>query len=408
MPLSRRQIYRRRRVTVFGGLGLAILAAFYLPFTLLAPTPVAHVSTADVESPTSSAASIQWPSYGASALGAVGYDGVLASSGSTDQLPMASITKVITTLVVLQQKPLEVGQSGPTITTTAADVALYNHYLSLNGSLAPVRSGLELTQLQLLQLALVHSANNYVATLVNWAFGSEDAFLPVAQKWLTDNGLTSTTIVEPTGIDPGDTATASDLVQLGKLALANPLVAQLVSTTDIDVPGVGTFENTNELLGVDGVTGLKTGTLEKSGANLLFSADRTYGDSTVTIVGVVLGGKNHTALDKDILTALDGVFAGFHEVPLTKAGTVYGTATTTWGQSSDIVAATSTTVLVWSDTPISVDEKLDTITVGAKGDDVGDLDFSVGEQDYTVDLELASPLTDPGAGWRLSHPFEVR
>ncbi|MFT4122718.1 MAG: D-alanyl-D-alanine carboxypeptidase [Microbacteriaceae bacterium] len=405
MPLSRRQVYRRRRGMVFGGLGTALVAAFYLPFALLAPISPATVARADVAAPTSAAASIAWPDYGASAIGAVGYDGVLASSGKTKALPMASITKVITALVVLQAKPLDVGEDGPTITTTAADVALYNHYLALNGSLAPVSAGLELSELQLLQLGLVHSANNYVATLVNWAFGSEDAFLPVATQWLADNGLTSTTIVEPTGIDPADVATASDLVALGKLALANPVIAELASTASIDIPGVGQFDNTNELLGVDGVTGLKTGTLEDSGANLLFSADRSYGDTTVTVVGVVLGGADHDSLDDDILTLLDGVFAGFQEVSLTTAGTVYATATTAWGQSAELVAATSATALVWSDTAITVDEQIDDILTGAAGADVGDLDFTVGDDDYTVDLALGSALEDPGAGWRLTHPF---
>lgn len=392
---------------MFGGLAVVLVAAFYLPFTLLAPTPHAEVTRAEVATPTSTAATIEWPSYGASALGAIGYDGVLTQSGSTEQLPMASIAKIITTLVVLDAHPLELGDSGPTITTNQADVELYQHYLALNGSLAPVRVGLELTQLQLLQLSLVHSANNYVGTLVNWAFGSEDAFVPIAQQWLADHGLTGTTLVEPTGIDPADTATAADLVHLGELALANPVVAQLVSTKKVDVPGVGTLENTNALLGVDGVNGLKTGTLDDFGANLLFSANRTYGDSTITVVGVVLGAKDHDVLDGDITTALDDVFAGFQEIPLTTAGTVYGQATTRWGERSDIVAATSATVLVWSDTPITVDETLTTVVTGAAGADVGDLDFTIGDQDYTVDLVLARALTDPGAAWRLTHPFSL-
>ncbi|MDM4763152.1 D-alanyl-D-alanine carboxypeptidase [Galbitalea sp. SE-J8] len=405
MPLSRRQIYRRRRITVFGGLALVLLTAFYLPFSLLAPVSAARVTRTDVAAPTSAAASLAWPAYGASAIGAVGYDGVLGSAGSTDPLPMASISKVITALVVLEAKPLGVGESGPTITTTQADVDLYRHYLALNGALATVRVGLQLSELQLLQLALVKSANNYVGTLVNWAFGSQDAFLPVARKWLTDHRLTGTTIVEPTGIDPKNVSTATDLVRLGELAIANPLVAQLVSTTKIDIPGVGEFENSNALLGVDGVTGLKTGTLDTAGANLLFSAAKTYGDSTVTVIGVVLGGKDHPTIDRDIQALLDGVYAGFHEVQLTTAGTRYGTATTPWGQTSDIVAATTASVLVWSDTPISVRESISPISTGVAGADVGDLDITVGDRDYTVDLALRSALVDPGPGWRLTHPF---
>jgi D-alanyl-D-alanine carboxypeptidase (penicillin-binding protein 5/6) len=140
---------------------------------------------------------------------------------------MASITKIITTLVVLSVKPLSVGEQGPSITFTPADAAIYSKYLAEDGSVQPVVVGESLSQLQLNEVMLIASANNYAQTYATWAFGSQAKFLTAARAWLTANGLTNTTIDDTCGMDPGSTSTASDLVALGKLAIANPVVAEL-------------------------------------------------------------------------------------------------------------------------------------------------------------------------------------
>ena len=122
MPLTRRQILRRRRIAVFGSLAVVLATGFYLPFTLLAPL---HAETAKVqpwETPVTLAPALVFPNYGATAIGAIGWDGSLAVSGSTEALPIASLSKVITSLVVLDAHPLAVGEEGPTVTTTANDV----------------------------------------------------------------------------------------------------------------------------------------------------------------------------------------------------------------------------------------------------------------------------------------------
>ena len=98
---------------MFGGLLVALGALFYLPMTLLAPLrEAAPVVPVHSELPGEVAVPV-WPGYGASAIGAVGFPGVLAASGSDQALPMASITKIVTALTVLQAKPLAVGEAGP-------------------------------------------------------------------------------------------------------------------------------------------------------------------------------------------------------------------------------------------------------------------------------------------------------
>lgn len=405
MPLSRRQILRRRRITVFGGLGLVLATAFYLPFTLLAPLPANAAQLLPYDAPIGAAIEIDYPNYGATAVGALGYSGVLASSGNPDALPLASITKIVTALVTLEKIPLGLTEAGPNIGFTSADVALYNDYLARYGSVKPVRSGLSLSYRQVLELTVVASANNYTHSLVNWAFGSEAAFLPIANAWLDARGLTTLQLTDSTGMNPTNVGTASDLIELGKLALNDPLVSELVATQNVSIPGVGEIPNTNKLLGDGGVRGIKTGTLDE--ANLLFAADYAVGAQTVTVIGVILGAVDHSALNGDVVALLASVEPGFRSVDLTTKGQSFGSYSTLWGDSSDLVASSDSSVVVWSSTVITAVVQARPLTLGAEGDKVGKLTFTVGTKTIIVPLTLAETIDDPGAEWRLTHPAEL-
>lgn len=404
MPLSRRQVYRRRRVAVVGILAVVLGAGFYLPTTLLAPLDTASAEALPFEAPVSTPVELSWPELGASAIGAVGFDGALGRSGSRKALPIASVSKVITALVVLEKKPLEVEHSGPSISFTSRDVAFYDSYVARNGKVEPVRSGLVLSERQVLELTLVASANNYARSLVTWAFGSEKAYLKVANAWLDDHGLDHTTMADATGMSPRNRATATDLVELAKLALAHPVVAEITSTKKITIPSIGSVTNTNDLLGVDGVHGIKTGTLDEAGACLLFTADYSVRGKTFTLVGVVLGGKDHPSLDKSIRKLLRSAKKGFEVLPLVSKGDAFATYDTPWGDSSTAVATADKSVVVWAGTPITATVVSKPIGLARKGDPVGTLTFTVGSQKVSVALELTTGIRDPGAQWRLTHP----
>jgi D-alanyl-D-alanine carboxypeptidase (penicillin-binding protein 5/6) len=402
--LTRRQIYSRRRIAVGAVLGLVLATAFYLPMTLLAPLQVTDPVVAKHTVLPGAAAQLAFPGYGGSAIGAVGFDGVLAHAGTDAPLPMASITKIVTMLVILQAKPLTVGEEGPSVTMTATDVGYYNHYRSLNGSVTTVKAGLVFTEHELMELALVHSANNYAASLAVWAFGSMDAYLAAAHSWVASQKLSSMTITDPTGIEPTDAASTTDLLTLGKIALANPVIAQIVAIKSVTIHDIGTLTSTNTLLGSQGINGIKTGTLNDAGSNLLFAANHTVGGNTVTIVGVVLGGSTHAAVDTDITALMTGVLTGFHEVSLVTKGDVYANYRTGWGQMTTAIAEKSASVVTWSDAAVTSSSTVRPVTTGAKGEEVGTVTFTVGGRTIQVRLGLASTLSDPGPGWRLSHP----
>lgn len=389
---------------MFGGLGVVLATLVYLPLTLLAPLdPASATVTAPVEEPIV-ATDLDFPGYGASAIGAIGYPGVLAQSGATAAVPMASITKVITSLVVLDAHPLAVGESGPMVTMSAADAALYGTYLAQNGTVSTVRAGMTFSQRDLLELTLVKSANNYTTSMAVWAYGSVDAFVAAARTWLTEHGLDEIVITEPTGIDRANVAPAAELIELGRIALAHPVIAEIVATKTVEIPSLGALPNTNKLLGFEGVDGIKTGTLDDFGANLLFSADYAVGEKTVTLIGVVLGGPDHDRIDRDIVRLLRTTIANFAEVEVAAAGEVFAAYTAIWGDRVDAVAAERATMLAWSGMPIEVEVVTTEVRTGVAGDDVGDLVFTSGPTSVRIDLELATDLGDPGPWWRLTNP----
>jgi D-alanyl-D-alanine carboxypeptidase (penicillin-binding protein 5/6) len=402
MPLTRRQIYRRRRITIGVVVALIVGAGVYLPFTLLAPLAYAHEDVASPAIATPVAAAPAWPQFGASAFGAVGVTGLLGSSGSADPLPIASISKIVTALVTLQAKPLAVGEEGPTITFSAADHALYAKYVALQGTVKVMPTGGTMTEHQVMQVALIASANNYAETLADWAFGSETAYVDATKTWLAANGLAHTTIVEPTGINPVNTSTASDLVALGKLALANPIVAAIVDTPTITLPIVGAINDTNKLLGKAGVVGIKTGTLTTS--SLLFASRYRVGGTTVLIVGAVLGGTRETIYPA-VSALLKSIKSGYHAVTVATRGQHFATYTTPWGQTTDAVAVATTTAVVWSDTPVTSVIQPIRERLAKRGSAAGNATFTIGTTAVTVRLRLNRSLSDPGPWWRLGHPL---
>nr|WP_256414179.1 D-alanyl-D-alanine carboxypeptidase [Frigoribacterium sp. CFBP 8754] len=330
----------------------------------------------------------------------------MTTSGSTTPLPIASISKVVTALVVLDARPLD-GGDGPSLTLDADDVALYEAYRSQDGKVAPMTLGQQLTEKQMLQVSLIESANNYADALARWAFGDTAGFVAAAKAWLAENGLTSTTLVEPTGMSPSNTSTATDLVRLGEIALAEPEVAAIVATPTTTVPGVGVIENSNELLGLDGVVGIKTGTLDEAGACLLFAADYTIAGEPVTVVGVMLGGVDHDSLDADVQRLLTSVSGAFQTVTATTAGDVWASYELPWGAGTEAVAATDASRLVWGDVTVTASIETESVTTGAAGDDVGRVRFQIGDEEVDVPLVLDRALAEPDAWWRLTHPDEV-
>ncbi len=399
-----RATYIRRWIAVTLAAAIVGTVGIYLPATLLVPLAASPASLSTFHDPKRDAAALEWPNFGASAIGVVGYPAANRSSGATSALPMASISKIITSLVVLEVKPLATGENGPTITFSRSDAALAAKYIAQNGEVKPMTAGSKMSQLDLMRITLVASANNYAAALAIWAYGSEKKFVAAARVWLDAHSLTSTTLVEPTGISASNISTAKQLVALGQLAMANPVIAAIVDTETLSLAGVGTFDNTNLLLGHDGVEGIKTGTLNGT-SNLLFAARYSFGPHTVTVIGAILGGSNRASLDRSVSALLASARSSFHEVTVASKGEPFATYRTPWSATSTAVATRDATVLVWGDTPVTALVQARPVAVNTAPSGVGEVVFRSGDRSVAVPLTLTRRLPAPSAVWRLTNPF---
>ncbi|CAN5396579.1 hypothetical protein BH10ACT4_BH10ACT4_11350 [soil metagenome] len=398
---------------------LLVVAAVgtYLPLTLLAPLENATLVATKPTITQPGTVMITLPSVGASAVsvtgaeafpGTVGTNGILASSGGTGPLPIASISKLITSLVVLEAKPLSESEPGPTLAFSKADHGLYDQYYVLGASVEPMSTGSTMSERDALGLMLVASACNYADAVSTWAFGSRSRYLAAVKSWLGAHGLNSTTIVEPTGIDARNVSTPADLIAIGKLAMANPAVASIVGSGRIAVPGVGTVSNNNISLGSEGINGIKTGTLESAGSNLLFSAVVDAGlPKPITVVGVILGGYSRETVDNDARVMIRSIRSGFHVVPLVGAGIAVGKYSTLWKDGARVVTGSRASVLTWSDAPITSTMTIKPLKTAKDGTTVGSLDFVVAGVPISVPLVLDGSIAGPDAQWRLTHPGEL-
>lgn len=410
---------RRRRITG-AAITLVVLAAIgtYIPVMLSAPLPEATLTLTTPEISPGPAVALPVPTEGSSAITVLsgadgvgplaGTNGILASSGSTDPLPIASITKLVTAMVILDAKPLAPTDEGPTITFDKADSDLYDDYYVQQATVQPMRTGSSVSQHDALELMLVASASNYADAVSSWAFGSRAAFLAATSTWLAENGLTATTIVEPTGISARNTSTIVDLIALGRLAAADPTIADIVRHATLDVPGFAPVGNNNDLVGSFGVTGIKTGTLEAAGSCLLFSASVPGAEGTpLAVIGVVLGGGSRASVDATVVRLLEGLSAGFHDIPTVTTGQVVGRYTTLWGESADIVVPRDDAVSTFSDSPVTATVTADPLVTGRAGAEVGTVEVQAETDASSVRLELGSDIRGPDDLWRLTHPVEL-
>lgn len=410
---------RRRRGLIVVALVLTILliaAGGYTAWALTAalPAPVATSHEPAVTVP--GAAAIALPSDGSSAISVGGAEDYLGSSsrgiwlksGSDEARPIASISKLITALVVLDAHPLAEGEEGPTITFGKAAHDLYDKYYVLGATVVRMPTGTTMSLREALATMLIPSASNYAEAVSTWAFGSQGAFVAAARQWLAEHELTGTTFVEPTGISALNTSTPRDLIRIGRFAAANPVIAGLVGTESIGLPGAGRVFNTNSLLGDGGVTGLKTGNLGPGQYNLLYSATVDVGaGAPLAVIGVILGGASREAVDSAVLTQLDSIRAGFHDVPLVQAGQEIGSYTTAWGSSARLVVSEDASIFTWSDTPIDSTMTVDTPQAYEDGEAVGSITWIAGPKTAKVSVEVEGTIDPPTAWWRLTHPSEL-
>jgi D-alanyl-D-alanine carboxypeptidase (penicillin-binding protein 5/6) len=345
-----------------------------------------------------------WPSRGSAAVGVQSL-GFVASSGNEQAIPAASVAKVMTALVILEDKPLKKGDPGPTITITDADVQSYNTDFANKESVARVLAGEQITELQLLQGALIPSANNFAETLARWDAGSTDAFVAKMNSRAAALHLSHTKFADTSGANPGTVSTPSDLMTLGMTAMKQEVFAQVVDMASAELPVAGTVYNVDGVLGQSGIVGIKTGSGLNTGANFLFAATISVDGVPITFFGCVMGQPtldDTFAAAKKLIGAMQSVL---HVRKVIVKNQTVATYVTPWGAQTDLVSTVDVELIEWPGMVLR--QRLDAHalvldTPLPAGTQEGSVHMVLGDYNLDVPLVTADPMYPPGRFWRLT------
>ncbi len=277
---------------------------------------------------------LPWPVAGEGAVAVLG-SGLVARSPGEREVPIASLTKMMTALVVLGDRPLSLGQQGPSIRMTRADAAAWVADSQAGDSTLPVQAGEVLTEYQLLEGLLIPSGDNIATLLARWDAGSVRAFVARMNAEARLLGLDHTHYADASGLDPGSRSTAADQAVLAAQLMRDPVVRRIVAHPSLPFPVAGTIWNYNPALGTDGIVGVKSGFTGQAAGCLVTAAYRDIGGQSVLVVTSALGqplGLGQAAqVDEALLVSASASLVRYRILP---ASGQVGTARFAWSGSA--------------------------------------------------------------------------
>ena len=233
---------------------------------------------------------------------------VLYEANSHEPLAPASVTKVMTMLLIMEA--VDSGKIGLQDTVTASEAAA-----AKGGSQIYLKAGETMTVSDMLKSIAVSSANDCACAMAEHICGSEAAFVEAMNQRAKELGMRDTHFVNCTGLDDDDTAkqhrtSAHDIALMSRELLKNHPLIKKYTTIWMDTVRGGAFglSNTNKLIRFyPGATGLKTGFTSGAGYCLSASAQR----DGMELVAVVMGAKTSAARNAACKELLDYGFANF-------------------------------------------------------------------------------------------------
>lgn len=230
---------------------------------------------------------------------------ILYEKNGQKQVPMASTTKIMTAIVVLENSDLT---DIVTIDKKAAGTG---------GSRLGLKTNDKITVHDLLYGLMLCSGNDAAVALAIHTGGSVDGFADMMNKTAKEMNLVNSHFVTPHGLDQnGHYTTAYELACMADYALKIPKFREIVSTKTYTVTINGrakTITNTNELLGsLDGVYGVKTGFT--NGANRCLVT--AYKGGKLDIITVVLGADTKKIRTQDSIKMIEYAYKNYQVVNL--------------------------------------------------------------------------------------------
>ncbi|MBQ6626489.1 MAG: D-alanyl-D-alanine carboxypeptidase [Ruminococcus sp.] len=231
---------------------------------------------------------------------------ILYEKNANEQRACASITKVMTLLLVMEA--IESGKIAYDDVVTTSE-----HAKSMGGSDIWLEVGEQMTVDEMIKATAVASANDAAVALAEHLCGSEDEFVSLMNKRAKELNMKNTVFKNCNGLDEeGHITSAYDVALMSAELIKHEKIYDYTKIWIDHLRGGETqIVNTNKLLkSFDGITGLKTGTTSQAGSCISATANRNGMD----LVAVVLGSDTGTARFKDAAMLLNYGFANYEVI----------------------------------------------------------------------------------------------
>ncbi len=194
---------------------------------------------------------------------------IIFSQNARERLPMASTTKIMTAIILIENCDLN------------EEIVTGKEMVTVEGSSMGLLEGDTVSYRSLLYGMMLPSGNDAATTVAIAIGGSLEGFSLMMNKKAAEIGLDNTNFVTPSGLDaPNHYSTAEDMAKLAVYAMKNSVFRKVVSTKSIALnygnpPYRRTISGHNKILNLyDGGNGIKTGYTSKAGKCLVSSASK--------------------------------------------------------------------------------------------------------------------------------------
>lgn len=241
---------------------------------------------------------------------------ILLESNSHEKRPVASITKIMSMLLV--NEAVLKGK------LAFDDIVKVSEYSSgFGGSQAYLAPGEEFTVHELLKAVAIHSANDATVALAEKIAGSEEVFVSIMNERASELGLKNTHFVDCSGLDGEGYSTAYDVAVMSReIVQSYPKILEYTKIWhDTFRDGTFSLDNTNKLVRhYSGTLGLKTGYISAAG----YCLSAVVARENLTLISVVLGAPDSNVRFAETRKMMDYGFANFEATLLEEKDTEIG------------------------------------------------------------------------------------
>ncbi|MBQ7793986.1 MAG: D-alanyl-D-alanine carboxypeptidase [Clostridia bacterium] len=320
---------------------------------------------------------------------------VLFEKEADAQLPIASVTKIMTMLLIME----EIDRGNLTL---ADEVTVSEYAMSMGGSTMFLEAGEVLSVSDMLKGIAVASANDGCVAMAEHISGSTEAFIELMNKRAGELGMQNTHFVNTNGLDAeGHYSSARDVAIMARELTKHEKIFDY-TTIWTDTLRDGKFElaNTNKLVRFyRGATGLKTGSTDLAGCCLCASATR----DGLSLIAVVLGAPTSKERFADASGLLDYGFANYRVIrPISQGEKMCDIAVKKGvAEQIELVAQNDFAEVVNKNELAEITTNLtvpDSITAPvAKGEIIGRAEFMMGDKSVgTVELVANEDVAKKG------------